>query len=138
MRVPFIFLPAVLSLLPLAHGLPHQSDLSRRSEAVISNVLAADNQAAADAASIEAAIDAELETLFSDEAAFPPLLEINQRKVELNLRAERVREAFLHSWNSYKAKGLPQDELRPVSGTPYSTRFVYFHTGVEACTYVYI
>jgi mannosyl-oligosaccharide alpha-1,2-mannosidase len=37
-------------------------------------------------------------------------------------RLQEVRNAFLHSWNGYKAQAWGQDELRPIVGgfkTPF-------------------
>lgn len=45
-----------------------------------------------------------------------------RRKTELKRRADAVKAAFLHSWEPYKKFGLPDDELRPASKEPYSTR----------------
>jgi len=111
----------VLALSPSILAAPQRNDLLRRTDGSTLDTQAADAADAADAAAAEEAIDTALDNMFMDAKRAPP--ETTQRKLELSRRTESVKQAFLHSWGAYKAKGLPQDEIRPVSGTPYSTRY---------------
>lgn len=112
----------LLAVSPLVFARPQWNDISRRTDGEASDMQTSDASDAADAAA-EAATDTAIDNMFMDLNGDAPPGQSTQRKAELNRRAEIVKQAFLHSWGSYKVKGLPQDELHPVSGTPYSTRY---------------
>lgn len=109
----------VLTFASFGFAFPRQNDFSRRTEGGTFDAQAAE---AADIAWQSAAIETAFDNMFSDETAFPPPVGASSRKAQLNERAERVKGAFMHSWNGYKSQGLPQDEVKPMSGSPYSTR----------------
>ncbi|KAF2433600.1 glycoside hydrolase [Tothia fuscella] len=61
-----------------------------------------------------------------------PLSPDEKRKPENKRRAEAVKAAFIHSWEPYRDFGLPDDELRPASREPYSTRNGWGASAIDA------
>jgi hypothetical protein len=145
MRTSTLLLPAIFIFAPFSHGFPHRSDsLLPRGEYTTD---ASDAEAIQDTG-------LEPDRTFEEEAqttrnpafqttssttvfpggiptilpSYPPKFASAQndprRKEELKRRAEQVKAAFVHSWEPYQKYGLPDDELRPASREPYSTRYV--------------
>lgn len=128
-------LHAIVFFAPFSYALPQNPTiLSPRADAVSENALAD--------AGIDIGLEADSQAGGAQWPPPPPPQEPNtqpqfphfpffggpsaedKRRVELKRRADAVKAAFIHSWEPYKAFGLPDDELRPASKEPYSTRCV--------------
>jgi hypothetical protein len=143
MRASIFILPAIFIFAPYSNAFPYKSN------SILSRGESSADVAAVEAA---ADTGLEPDSTFAEEAQstrnptspptslptgpppsfptglppFPQFLPAPQsdqkRKEELKRRAEKVKAAFLHSWEPYQEFGLPDDELRPASREPYSTR----------------
>jgi hypothetical protein len=145
MRTSTIILPAIFIFAPFSNAFPYRSDsLLPRGE------FAADASAAEAIQDTglepDSTFEEEIQTThypafqttgsatgyFGSSATLlppnPPKFASSQneprRKEELRRRADQVKAAFMHSWEPYEKYGLPDDELRPASREPYSTRYV--------------
>jgi hypothetical protein len=129
MRTPIVLFHAIIFFASFTNARPPKaSTLLPRAEGV-----SGDTQA-------DAGADTGLEADSADADAQWPQISFpyiggstaeDKRKVELKKRADAVKAAFVHSWEPYKAFGLPDDELRPASREPYSTRSgQIFHFGM--------
>jgi hypothetical protein len=132
MRFQPLFLSLILFLSPVSFALPQRNTLLRRVDNSPSNSEAAEGiggEEGADAEYIreaEAAGNADQRPPTSAPFGFGPFFpdaDDTSRSVELKRRTTLVKNAFLHSWQNYHRLGLPNDEIRPVTGKSYSTRF---------------
>jgi hypothetical protein len=131
MRTPPLLFSVFLILFTFTFGIPHRSTIWRRADAAAAGGLAAEEVFTGNAAEAADATDAadraaeEQQPRRLDAGPLPPdLFADPARRAVLEKRTEQVKQAFLHSWNSYNKISLGQsgDELKPKSGKVDNTR----------------